>query len=217
MFVRSVLCQLKKVTSPLRAMLFTGLVLMAPAAQSATVLVMGDSLSAAYGLSSTTQGWVAILEERLAPHDHDVINASISGETTRGGMNRLPDLLGRYQPDYVILALGGNDGLQGQNIPDIRQRLTTMIDQSRESGAEVILLGIRIPPNYGPRYTEPFFQMFGELAQTHDIDYFLPFLLEGVAENRDLMQQDGIHPTAQAQPMILDNVWPVLPERLTAP
>ncbi len=198
-------------------MLFTGLFLLAPVAQSASVLVMGDSLSAAYGLGSTTQGWVAMLEERLAPHGHDVVNASISGETTRGGMNRLPDLLGRYQPDYVILALGGNDGLQGQNIPDIRQRLSTMIDQSRESGAEVILLGIRIPPNYGPRYTEPFFQMFGELAGTHDIDYFLPFLLEGVAEDRDLMQRDGIHPTAKAQPMILDHVWPVLPERLTTP
>lgn len=217
MFVHSVLCRLKKISPRLRVVLFAGLVLLAPVAQSASVLVMGDSLSASYGLSSTTQGWVSMLEERLAPRGHDVINASISGETTRGGMNRLSDLLGRYQPDYVILALGGNDGLQGQNIPDIYQRLSTMVDQSRASGADVILLGIRIPPNYGPRYTEPFFQMFGELAQDHDIDYFLPFLLEGIAEDPDLMQRDGIHPTAQAQPMILDNVWPVLPERLTTP
>ncbi|MCH8551515.1 MAG: arylesterase [Natronospirillum sp.] len=188
--------------------------LLAAPAQAATVLVMGDSLSTAYGLSDPDQGWVSLLEERLSENRHSVINASISGETTRGGQQRLPGLLDRYQPDYVILELGGNDGLQGQNIPDIRSRLQDMIDQSQDAGADVILLGIRIPPNYGPRYTEPFFNMFGELAESNQLDYFLPFMLDSVAENPDLMQGDGIHPRAEAQPRILDNVWSILPGEL---
>ncbi|MEX1056656.1 MAG: arylesterase, partial [Natronospirillum sp.] len=140
------------------------LLLVAIPGSAAGVLVMGDSLSAAYGLSRPSQGWVSLLEERLEARNHAVLNASISGETTRGGMNRLPALLERYQPDYVVIELGGNDGLQGQNIPEMRERLQTMIDDSQAAGAEVILLGIQIPPNYGPRYTEPFYNQFSELA-----------------------------------------------------
>ena len=195
------------------------LVLVALPGSAASLLVMGDSLSAAYGLNDTSQGWVALLEERLDARNPTVtvINASISGETTRGGMNRLPALLERYQPEYVMIELGGNDGLQGQNIADIRARLQTMIDDAQDSGADVILLGIRIPPNYGPRYTEPFFAQFSELAEENDIEYFLPFMLEGVADNPDMMQSDGIHPTAAAQTRILENVWEILPEALTTP
>lgn len=201
----------------LKAITFTLVLFSVFPAHAASVLVMGDSLSASYGLSDPDQGWVNLLAERLSEHNHEVINASISGETTRGGLQRLPGLLDRYQPDYVMLELGGNDGLQGQNIPEIRQRLQDMIDLTKDAGAEVILLGIRIPPNYGPRYTEPFFDMFGALAEHNDIDYFLPFLLDSVAENPDLMQADGIHPRVAAQPIILDNVWAILPEELTEP
>ncbi len=200
----------------LKGALFFLFCLAAAPVQAGTLLVMGDSLSAAYGLSSPDAGWVSLLSDRLS-EEHTVVNASISGETTRGGLQRLPGLLDRYQPDHVILELGGNDGLQGQNIPEIRQRLQDMIDLSAAADAEVILLGIRIPPNYGPRYTEPFFNMFGELAEANDLDYFLPFLLDSVAEDPDLMQSDGIHPTAAAQPIILENVWSILPEALTEP
>ena len=198
------------------AVLLSGCLLMLTAhAHSASVMVMGDSLSAAYGLNNTDEGWVSLLADRLEQRDHDVINASISGETTRGGMNRLPDLLDRYRPDYVIIALGGNDGLQGLNIVDIRDRIDTMVDYVEQADATPILLGIRIPPNYGPRYTEPFFDLFGEVAEARSVNHFLPFMLENVATDPDLMQRDGIHPTAQAQAIILDNVWSVLPEELT--
>lgn len=195
--------------------LSTWLIAYSALAQSATVLVMGDSLSAAYGLNSPSDGWVSLMSDRLASRDIDVINASISGETTRGGLNRLPALLERYQPDYVIIALGGNDGLQGQNIADIRDRVSQLVVATEAAQATPILLGIRIPPNYGPRYTEPFFNLFQEVAESQGVDYFLPFMLEGVAENPNLMQRDGIHPTAGAQSAILANVWSVLPEELT--
>ncbi len=178
------------------------------------LLIMGDSLSAAYGLASEDEGWVALLADRLADHGHTVINASVSGETTRGGVRRLPSLLSAHDPDWVLLELGGNDGLQGEPVPAITERLQAMIDQTRTAGADIILVGIRIPPNYGPRYTEPFFEQFNLLARRNDIEHFLPFLLEGIATRPDLMQNDGIHPTAAAQPLILDNVWAILPEAL---
>ena len=196
-------------------LLSTGLMVGSALAQSATVLVMGDSLSASYGLSDPDDGWVSLLSDRLATQEIDVVNASISGETTRGGLSRLPDLLERYRPAYVIIALGGNDGLQGQNIGDIRQRVNRLVETVYAAEATPILVGIRIPPNYGPRYTEPFFNLFHEVAASQEIDYFLPFMLEGVAEDPDLMQRDGIHPTTRAQPIILANIWSVLPEELT--
>ncbi|MFY0664770.1 MAG: arylesterase [Natronospirillum sp.] len=196
----------------IKLLVWVCLVLALPAS-GASVLVFGDSLSAAYGLSSPQQGWVSLLADHLEPKGHEVVNASISGETTRGGLSRLPALLDRYQPDYLILELGGNDGLQGLDLDGIRTRLHTMIDLAHQANTEVILLGIRIPPNYGPRYTEPFFALFGELADADDLTY-LPFLLEGVAENPDLMQSDGIHPTADAQPLILQNVLSILPPEL---
>lgn len=196
----------------IKLLVWVCLVLALPAS-GASVLVFGDSLSAAYGLSNPQQGWVSLLAEHLEPKGHEVVNASISGETTRGGLNRLPALLDRYQPDYLVLELGGNDGLQGLDLDGIRTRLQTMIDLAHQANTEVILLGIRIPPNYGPRYTEPFFALFGELADADGLTY-LPFLLEGVAEDPDLMQNDGIHPTSAAQPLILQNVLSILPPEL---
>lgn len=172
-------------------------------------MVMGDSISASYGLANEQQGWVSLLEQRLEPLGHSVVNASISGETTRGGLSRLPALLNQYQPDYMILELGGNDGLQGLDVGGIEQRLDRMIELAQTQGVQVILLGIRIPPNYGPRYTEPFFALFGDLAQRHNLPYH-PFILDGIADQPNLMQGDGIHPTAEAQPMILEHVWSVL-------
>ena len=204
---------LSRLSCWLKAAVLIVFCLVAVPAQATTILVMGDSLSTAYGLNDPDQGWVNLLSDRLSD-DHEVVNASISGETTRGGLQRLPGLLDRYQPDYVMLELGGNDGLQGQNIPDIRRRLQEMIELSQAADADVILLGIRIPPNYGPRYTEPFFNMFGELAEANELAYFHPFMLESVAENPELMQRDGIHPTADAQPIIMENVWSILPEAL---
>lgn len=179
-----------------------------------TILVVGDSLSAAYGMPAE-QGWVALLSERLEAMGMpwSVVNASVSGETSRGGLARLPRLLDSHDPQVVIVQLGGNDGLRGMPVPSIRANLEEMIEMSRDAGADVLLAGIRIPPNYGPRYTEPFFAQYRELADAYDLA-LVPFLLEGIADNPGLMQNDRIHPTAEAQPMILDNVWPALMETL---
>jgi acyl-CoA thioesterase-1 len=184
--------------------------------QSKTLLIMGDSLSAAYGLESTEAGWVHLLDQRLAPN-LTVINASISGETTRGGLQRLPSLLTQYQPEFVVLALGGNDGLQGQPIADIRGRLSEMLEQILQANATPILVGIRLPPNYGPRYTEPFFALFTELADQYSLEYFVPFMLAELEQQADFsawMQADGVHPTAAAQPMIVETIWSALPMQL---
>lgn len=194
-------------------LLVWGCLVLAMPASAASVLVFGDSLSAAYGLSNPQQGWVAMLEDHLKPKGHTVINASVSGETTRGGLSRLPALLDRYQPDYLVLELGGNDGLQGLDLNGIQERLQAMITLAQQANSQVILVGIRIPPNYGPRYTEPFFALFGDLAAANNLVY-LPFLLEGIAEDPNLMQADGIHPTAAAQPLILQNVLDILPPEL---
>jgi acyl-CoA thioesterase-1 len=179
-----------------------------------TILVMGDSLSAAYRIPDD-QGWVSLLDDRIEDRDlpWTVINASVSGETTGGGLARLPRLLETNDPQVVIQQLGGNDGLRGLPVPSVRANLEEMIELSRNAGADVLLAGIRIPPNYGPRYTEPFFAQYRELAAAYDLP-LLPFLLEGIADNNSLMQSDGIHPTAEAQPMILENVWPVLVDML---
>lgn len=174
------------------------------------LLVFGDSLSAAYRMDEK-QGWVALLSDRLKQHNMtvNVVNTSVSGETTTGGLSRLPAALLAHKPDIVILELGGNDGLRGLPIANMRQNLETMLQLIQQSGAQVILAGIQIPPNYGTRYTGPFAAQFGELAEVHDIA-LIPFLLEGIMENRELVQDDGIHPKPEAQPMVLANVWEVL-------
>lgn len=181
------------------------------------ILVFGDSLSAAYGIEPE-EGWVTLLAERLQNRSYPVTvaNASVSGETTSGGLARLPAALQAHQPDLVILELGGNDGLRGLPVPQMRSNLQQMIELSLASGAEVLLVGIQIPPNYGPRYTEPFYAQYQELAEQYELA-LLPFLLEGIAENPALMQGDGVHPIADAQIMILDNVWPVLTPMLPSP
>ena len=172
-----------------------------------TLLVVGDSLSAAYGIERDA-GWVALLAERVA-HRAEVVNASISGETTGGGATRLPELLRQHDPDIVLLELGGNDGLRGLPPSQMSANLEGMIEKSQAAGAQVLLLGIDIPPNYGDAYRQAFTGVFRELADTHEVP-LVPFLLEGVALDPGLMQDDGIHPTAEAQPRLLDNVWPSL-------
>ena len=172
-----------------------------------TLLVMGDSLSAAYGIEQE-QGWVSLLAERL-DGDAQVVNASISGETTSGGAQRFADIIGQRQPDIVLLELGGNDGLRGLPPAQMRANLATMIEQSQQAGADVLLLGIDIPPNYGQAYRDAFTGVYHSLAQEYELS-LVPFLLEDIALNQQLMQSDGIHPTADAQPIILDNVWPAL-------
>ena len=175
--------------------------------QPPTLLVMGDSLSAAYGIEQE-MGWVTLLAERLED-EADVINASISGETTSGGAQRLASIIGQQQPDIVLLELGGNDGLRGLPPTQMRSNLASMIEQSQQAGADVLLLGIDIPPNYGQAYRDAFTGVFHSLADEYDVP-LVPFLLEDIALNEQLMQDDGIHPTAAAQPIILDNVWPAL-------
>lgn len=179
-----------------------------------SIVVLGDSLSAAYDMR-TEDGWVAALEAALdqASVPAQVTNASISGATTAAGLQRLPSLIERYQPEWLLLQLGGNDGLQGKPVSYVRANLVTLIDMAQDSGAKVALLGVRLPPNLGSRYTEPFFQMYAELAETYDLPY-VPFLLEGVAGDAELMLPDGIHPQARARDLIFANVWQVLESHL---
>ncbi|MDX1466398.1 MAG: arylesterase [Halomonas sp.] len=195
-----------------RSALWLALVLMlagstALAASRPVVLVLGDSLSAAYGIEQGA-GWVSLLQARLDGKAR-VVNASISGETTSGAAARLPDLLGQHRPEIVVLELGGNDGLRGLPPGQMRANLADMIEASQAADAEVLLLGIDIPPNYGRAYRDAFTGVFTRLADEHDLP-LVPFLLEGVALEDELMQDDGIHPTAAAQPKILENVWPAL-------
>ncbi|HAT57753.1 MAG TPA: arylesterase [Gammaproteobacteria bacterium] len=181
-----------------------------------SILIFGDSLSAAYGIGED-EGWVTLLAERLKQENSklQVINGSVSGETTTGGRARLPSLLQRYAPTYVLIELGGNDGLRGLPLALMRENLTEMITLSKASGATVLIAGMQIPPNYGPRYTEPFYAQYAELAEEFDL-YLIPFLIDGIPQQPALMQADGIHPKAEAQSMILDNVWPVLREAMSA-
>ena len=174
------------------------------------ILIFGDSLSAAYGIGED-EGWVTLLADRLAQENSEleVVNGSVSGETTTGGRARLPSLLQRYKPAIVLIELGGNDGLRGLPLSLMRENLTDMIQLSQKSGATVMIAGMQIPPNYGPRYTEPFFAQYAELAEEFDL-YLIPFLIDGIPQQPELMQADGIHPKAEAQSMILDNFWPVL-------
>lgn len=176
-------------------------------AKQTTILVMGDSLSAGYGIK-VEEGWVTLLQQELAKQAK-VINASVSGETTSGGLTRLPAVLSQHKPDIVIIELGGNDGLRGQQLKIMQENLQTMISASQAAGAKIILAGMQIPTNYGPRYTKQFREIYPTLAEKNKTA-LIPFLLEGIATHSNLIQQDGIHPTAEAQPLILKNVLPVL-------
>lgn len=183
-------------------------------ADQRVILVVGDSLSAGYYMP-LEQAWPSLLEQRLAGNgqEYRVANASITGDTTQGGLARLPRLLDLYEPDIVIIELGGNDGLRGIGIEVTRRNLAGMIEASQAAGATVVLTGIMLPPNYGPTYTERFQAIYPELAEQYDL-LLVPFLLEGIALDPDLMLDDGIHPNAAAQPRLLDNVWPVLTRAL---
>lgn len=190
------------------------LLLLAAPLRAEVWLVVGDSISAAFGLD-TTQGWVALLQKRLDQQGKriQVVNASISGDTSAGGLARLPALLAEHRPALVMIELGGNDGLRGTPLAQLQQNLANMIAASKSRGAQVLLLGMRLPPNYGKRYTEGFAGVYEQLAATHQVP-LLPFFLEGVGGVPGLMQADGIHPTAAAQPRLLDNIWPLLEARL---
>jgi len=198
---------------PMRNWLKGGVLVLLCWAQGAlagTVLVVGDSISAAFGLE-TSQGWVQLLQQRLDTEnlDHRVVNASISGDTSAGGLARLPALLEEYDPEVVIIELGGNDGLRGQPPKQLNQNLSAMVDLSREADAKIVLLGMRLPPNLGQRYTSAFADAFDSLADEQNLPY-VPFFLEGVGGVEGMMQADRIHPTASAQQQLLNNVWPVL-------
>jgi acyl-CoA thioesterase-1 len=181
-------------------------------AQSSTIMVLGDSLSAGYGIA-VREGWVALLRERLSQAntttDYQVINASVSGETTQGGLARLDKLLSTHQPSLVIVELGANDGLRGQPIKLMRQNLAAIIKASQAADAKVVLVGMQIPPNYGTRYTRLFAETYPQLAERFSVA-LVPFLLQDVALKPHLMQNDGIHPNASAQPVLLKNIWPIL-------
>lgn len=186
------------------------LMCMAQNAAAGTILIVGDSISAGFGLD-TRLGWVSLLEQRLEREGHDdrVVNASISGDTSAGGQARLPALLTEHKPDVVIVELGGNDGLRGQPPAQLQQNLAAMIDAAKTAGAKVLLLGMQLPPNYGPRYTEAFAGVYTQLADEKQIA-LVPFFLEGVGGHPELMQADGLHPAAAGQERLLDNVWPAL-------
>lgn len=181
-----------------------------PYAHASNILVVGDSLSAAHQIPIAS-GWVRIIENRIKEQypDYKVINASISGDTTANGLQRFPTTLEQFPPSIVIIELGGNDGLRGLPLADIEKNLSTLIELAQQKKAKILLIGIHLPPNYGAQYTKGFADIYPRLSEKYHLP-LVPFLLEGVAINRRLMQDDGIHPTAEAQPLIADNVWPYL-------
>ena len=187
-----------------------GLLLLSQGVAAGTVLIVGDSISAAFGLD-TRLGWVSLLEQRLQKEGFTdkVVNASVSGDTSAGGQARLPALLAEHKPQLVVLELGGNDGLRGQQPAQLQQNLASMIQQSQKAGAKVLLLGMRIPPNYGARYTQAFEAVYSNLAEQEKVPW-VPFFLEGVGGIPELMQADGLHPAVAAQGKLLENVWPTL-------
>jgi acyl-CoA thioesterase-1 len=180
-------------------------------AEAPVILVFGDSISAGYGLPRVEQGWVELLKTRLKSqgYGYQVVNASVSGETTAGGLARLPRALEVHHPSIVILELGGNDGLRALPIAQMRANLTQMVALASAGGAKVLLLGMRMPPNYGPQYTEQFAMVFSDLAREKKIPV-VPFLLTDIALSPSLLQGDDIHPNELGQPILLDNVWPAL-------
>lgn len=191
-----------------RLLLVVSLLLWACAAQAAqTILVFGDSLASAYGMPQQS-GWVALLDQRVRQEmpGYQVVNASISGETTRSGRSRIEQALAQHHPAIVILELGANDGLRGLSLIDARANLDAIIIACRSRKARVLLVGMRLPPNYGSAYTDKFQAMYRQAAQRHKIP-LLPFLLEGFADQPELFQADGVHPTAAAQPLIMEQVW----------
>lgn len=185
-----------------------------PVRAEPTILVVGDSISAGFGIPMQ-DGWVALLERSLQQDvpELKVVNASISGETTGGGLNRLPALLAEHNPDLTIIELGGNDGLRGMPLMLIRRNLTQMIKLSHQAESDTMILGMQIPPNYGPRYSNGFRDLFGQLADENN-SLLIPFLLEGIATRPELMQADGIHPTAEAQPDMKELVEPAVKQWL---
>ncbi|MGA0025206.1 MAG: arylesterase [Burkholderiales bacterium] len=200
---------------PIRLLLLLLLTLSLPSyAGAATVLVYGDSLSAGYGLARG-EDWAQLLAQRLREKktDYTVANASISGETTLGGLNRIEQTLKTHRPEVTILALGANDGLRGSDLDAMRRNLERMIDAAQRAKSRVILVGMRIPPNYGPQYTEKFQNTYSDIAKKRRLP-LVPFLLEGFAEKRDYFLSDNLHPTAAAQPLILDTVWKALAPQL---
>jgi len=180
-------------------------------ADTPAILVFGDSISAGYGLARVEQGWVGMLRAKLKDegYGYQVVNASVTGETTAGGLARLPRALALHHPRVVILELGGNDGLRALPIDQMRSNLGKMVDLAVDSGAQVLLLGMRIPPNYGPEFTEKFFTVFADVARDKKAP-LVPFLLNDIALSPNLMQADGVHPNELGQPKLLDNVWPRL-------
>jgi acyl-CoA thioesterase-1 len=188
----------------------------ADGADTPTVLVLGDSLSAGYGID-VDQSWTALLQSRLESqgYEHRVVNASISGETTEGGASRIEAALKEFAPEVVVVALGGNDGLRGFPPERIKSNMLRIIEAAEAEGAAVVLLGIRIPTNYGARYTRAFENVYRELAEERQLPW-IEFFMEGVALDEDLMQDDGIHPNERAQPVLLDNAWPVIQQALKA-
>jgi len=179
-------------------------------AEEPVLIVLGDSLSAAYGIP-VDRGWVNLLDQRIRTqgHKYRVVNASISGETSQGGLTRFPGLLERHDPAIVIVELGANDGLRGYPVSILARNLVEMAEMTASAGGQLVLLGIQIPTNYGAAYTQTFNQVFGDVGNRDDVT-LVPFLLDGIAEELDLFQSDGVHPTAEAQPIMLDNVWEVL-------
>ncbi len=178
------------------------------------LLIVGDSLSASYNIP-LEKGWVSLLESRVKEQypDLEIINASISGETTGNALKRLPDLLNKHSPSIVVIELGGNDGLRGFKLTDIKSNLENMIQLSQNQDATVVLTGIHIPPNYGPAYTQIFYNAYKQLSEQYQT-HFVPFILKDVGDNPELMQADGVHPTAAAQSKVLDNMWPHIEEAI---
>lgn len=183
--------------------------------QAKTIMIMGDSLSAGYGIPAQ-QGWVNLLQKRLDqqyPKQHKVVNASVSGETTSGALARLPKLLQTHRPDLVVIELGGNDGLRGQPPKMIEKNLAQLVQKSQQAKAKVVLFGMKIPPNYGTAYSKAFENNYKTVSQQYKVQ-LLPFFLEGVAGNKNLIQSDQIHPNAKAQPLLLNNAYPYIKRHL---
>ncbi len=188
--------------------------LVSAAAMGKSIVVLGDSISAAYGFD-VGQGWVSLVQQKLKENrsDYVVINESISGDTSAGGLARIDGILGRLKPAIVIIELGANDGLRGLSPAILKSNLAEIADRAKKSGAKILLLSMRIPPNYGKRYTEMFYNVYPQLAKTLNIPY-VPFILEDVALVKELMQQDGLHPNEKAQALIVEKIWPHLAKLL---
>ena len=192
------------------SLLLTLIAASAAGAGAPTIVIFGDSLSAGYGIE-VDQSWAALLQARLNEqgYEHQVVNASITGETTEGGATRINNALKEFSPDLIILELGGNDGLRGIPTSQMKANLSKIVSRAKASGAAVVLLGIRIPTNYGARYSTEFEAVFRQVSTDLDV-HWIEFFMEGIALNDDLLQDDRIHPNAIAQPILLDNAWPVI-------